>query len=177
MKYNMNQDYFKSSFKRIVETPSPVGYYTRMNPVMEAIAAELGCEVTYDNRSTVYITLEGDDNLKTVMVGAHLDTLGMMVRKIDADGKLRVRTLGGLNFHSLEGETVTVHTRDGRTYTGLVACQSHSVHVFDDARSMERDEAHMMILLDEKVSSKEDVKKSALSSSMPSAVLTMNVLR
>lgn len=158
MKYNFDQDYFKSSFRKIVETPSPVGYYVKMNPIMEAFALELGYRVTYDNRSTIYITLEGEDNSKTVMLGAHLDTLGMMVRKIDADGKLRVRAVGGVNFHSLEGESVTVHTRDGRSYTGLVACQSHSVHVFEDARSMERDEDHMMILLDEKVASKEEVK-------------------
>jgi len=76
---------------------------------------------------------------------------------VDKDGMIRVRNLGGIHFGSLEGETVTVHTRDGRTYTGLFACQSHSVHVFDDARTLERNEKSMMVILDEKVSSKEDV--------------------
>ena len=158
MRYNIDASFFKSCFQNLVEIPSPVGYYVQMNPVIESLAAQFGLMVTHDNRSTSYITLDGEDNSKTIMIGAHLDTLGMMVRKIDTDGKLRVRTVGGVNFHSVEGETVTVHTRDGRTYTGLMACQSHSVHVFDDARSMERDEAHMMIILDENVNSKEDVK-------------------
>ena len=141
-----------------METPSPVGYYVQMNPVIEEIAKELGYEVTYDNKSTAYITVEGEDNSKTVMVGAHLDTIGLMVRRIDPNGMIRVRQLGGINFHSLEGETVTVHTRDGRSYTGLMACQSHSVHVFDDARTVSRDEEHMMIILDERVGSKDDVR-------------------
>ena len=148
MRYNIDVSFFKSCFQNLVEIPSPVGYYVQMNPVIESLAAQFGLMVTHDNRSTSYITLDGEDNSKTIMIGAHLDTLGMMVRKIDTDGKLRVRTVGGVNFHSVEGETVTVHTRDGRTYTGLMACQSHSVHVFDDARSMERDEAQMMIILD-----------------------------
>jgi putative aminopeptidase FrvX len=39
-----------------------------------------------------------------------------------------------------------------------MTCQSHSVHVFDDARTLPRDENTMMVILDEKVSSKEDVK-------------------
>ena len=157
MKYAFDKDLIISCFKELVEVPSPVGYYREMNPKIEEIAARYGHTVTYDNRSTAYITLDGEDNSRTVMIGAHLDTLGLVVRSIDADGMLRIRQLGGLNFHSLEGETVTVHTRDGRAYTGLMTCQSHSAHVFDDAFTLERDEDHMIIILDENVSSKAEV--------------------
>lgn len=157
MKYDFDKDFFRSCFQDLVNTPSPVGYYVEANPVLERYASMFGHTVTYDNRSTAYITLEGEDNSKTVMVGAHMDTIGLIVRKIDADGMIRVRQLGGINYHSIEGETVTIHTRDGRKYTGLFACQSHSVHVFDDARTLDRNENHMMIILDEKVKSKADV--------------------
>lgn len=157
MKYCFDKNYFKECFQTLIDTPSPVGYYIEANPVLEKLSAELGCAVTFDKRGTAYITLDGQDNSKTVMIGAHMDTLGLIVRRIDPDGIIRVRQLGGINYHSIEGETVTIHTRDGRKYTGLFACQAHSVHVFDDARTMPRDEEHMMILLDEKVSSKEQV--------------------
>ncbi len=157
MKYSVDTSFIRSCFKEFVETPSPVGYYKLCNPLVEKYAAMFGHTVTYDNRSTAYITLEGQDNSKTVMIGAHMDTIGLIVRRIDPDGMIRVRQVGGINYGSLEGETVTIHTRDGRTYTGLFACQSHSVHVFDDARTAPRDENHMMIILDEKVSSKADV--------------------
>lgn len=157
MKFQIDMDYLLDCFRRLVYTPSPVGFYPLLNPVLEELAGSFGYEVTYDRRGTPYITLEGEDNSKTVLVGAHADTIGMVVRKIDADGMIRVRQLGGVNFGSLEGETVTVHTRDGRSYTGLFACQSHSVHVFDDARSLERSENTMIIILDEKIRSKADV--------------------
>lgn len=157
MKYNLDPNYTISCFKELVNTPSTVSYYREMNPVIERIAASLGCQVTYDNKSTAYITLEGEDDSKTVMVGAHLDTIGMIVRRIDSDGMIRIRQLGGVNFHSLEGETVHIHTRDGRNYSGLVTVTSHSVHVFEDARSMERNEENIMIILDEDVHSREDV--------------------
>ncbi len=157
MKYNFDISFTLDCFKEIVSVPSPVGYYVQMNPVIADIAQRFGYSVTFDNRSTAYITVDGEDNSKTVMVGAHLDTLGMVVRRVDSDGMIRVRQLGGVNFHSLEGETVVIHTREGKSYTGLMACQSHSVHVFDDARSLERDETNMMIILDEKVTSKDDV--------------------
>ena len=157
MQYSFSVQDIIDYFRKLVSVPSPVSYDVQMKPVMEQLAQELGYTVTYDNKGTAYITLDGCDNSKTVLVGAHLDTLGLIVRCIDADGKIRVRQLGGVNYASLEGETVTVHTRDGRAYTGLVTCQSHSVHVFDDARTLERNESSMMILLDEPVYSKADV--------------------
>lgn len=158
MKYNIDSQYTLNCFKELVNVPSPVGYYVKMNPVIEKIAASFGKTVSYDNKSTPYITLDGEDNSKTVLISAHLDTIGLMVKRIDKDGMIRVRNTGGINFCSLEGENVTIFTRDGRSYTGLMACQSHSVHVFDDARTLTRDENTMMIILDEKVKSADDVR-------------------
>ena len=158
MKFQIDRQFLTDCFKTVVETPSPVGYYVKLNPVLERYAARLGHTVTYDNKSTAYITLEGLDNSKTVLVGAHADTIGMVVRRIDRDGMIRVRQLGGVNYNSLEGETVTVHTRDGRSYTGLMACQSHSVHVFDDARTLERNDNTMIIILDEPITCEQDVR-------------------
>lgn len=157
MKYTFDEGFFKKCFEEIINVPSPVGYYVKLNPIIEKFAATFGESVSYDNKSTAYITLDGEDNSKTVLVGAHADTIGLVVRKVDSDGKIRVRQLGGVNYASLEGETATVHTRDGREYTGLLACQSHSVHVFDDARTLERNENTMILILDEKVNSKADV--------------------
>lgn len=157
MKYTYDSQDILHYFETLVSIPSPVGYYVQMNPVICRLAEELGQTVWHDHKSTAYITLEGRDNSKTVLVGAHLDTIGLVVRCIDADGMIRVRQLGGINYNSLEGETVTIHTRDGRSYTGLMACQSHSVHVFEDARTLERNENTMMVILDQPVSSKADV--------------------
>lgn len=158
MYYSFDSAYTLEILKKLLYTPSPVGYYVRMKPVIEELAASLGCTVTYDNRSTAYITLDGVDNSKTVLVGAHMDTNGLVVRRIDADGKIRMRTVGGINYYNVDGCTVTVLTRDGRSYTGLLTCQSHSTHVFDDARTLPRDDYHMMVILDEKVSSRAEVE-------------------
>ena len=155
-------NYLVDSFRRIVETPSPVGFYSLLNPVLEKEAARFGYEVTYDRRGTPYIILEGQDNSKSILVGAHSDTVGFVIRRIDPNGMIRVRNVGGINYASCEGETVTIHTRDGRRYTGLFACQSHSVHVFDDAKTLVRDENTCMVILDEPVKSK--VSSTAISS-------------
>lgn len=157
MKKIFDQEYCLKCLKDFINTPSPVSYFEEVNPLIEKYAHDLGLSVTFDKKHTGYITLEGQDSSKTVMIGAHLDTLGLMVRKIESNGTLRVRNLGGVCHASIDNETVYVHTQDGKVYSGLYVCQSHSTHVFDDARTLPRNENTMIISLDEPVHTKEDV--------------------
>ena len=150
--------YIIETMKRFIETPSPVGYYEKMKPVIEEYASSLGYSVTYDNRDTAYIRVEGEDTSKTVCVSAHADTLGFMVRSVNGDGTLRIRALGGINFANVEGENVTVHTRNGKAFTGMLVCSHHSSHAYDDAKTLERNENTVFVLLDEEVSSPDGVR-------------------
>jgi putative aminopeptidase FrvX len=81
-----------------------------------------------------------------------------MVRGINSDGTLRIRGLGGINYPSFEGENVTIHTRSGKTYSGMLVCAHHSVHSFEDAKTMERNENTMLVLIDERVENADDVR-------------------
>ncbi|MEG1140821.1 MAG: M42 family metallopeptidase [Lachnospiraceae bacterium] len=157
MKVQIDTKFCLDCLKEFINTPSPVSYYEEVNPLIEKYGAMFGQEVTFDRKHTGYICLDGENNEKTIMIGAHLDTLGLMVRSIEADGTIRVRNLGGVSHGGIDNETVTIHTRDGRSYTGLYVCQSHSTHVFDDARTMLRDSETMIISLDQKITCKEDV--------------------
>lgn len=154
----VDKKYMMSFLEAIMEIPSPVGDCDKVLSKMEEYAKEMGYAMTYDNKSTGYISIKGLDDSETHLVTTHVDTLGMMVKSITERGELTVVELGGLNFSSLEGETVDVHTRDGRSYSGLIIPKSHSVHVFEDCRSMKREANNMIIMLDEIVSTKKDVK-------------------
>lgn len=158
MKFNIDEKFMLDFFVEIVSVPSPSGYYEQLNPVLEKYARQLGKEITYDNKSTAYITLDGEDNSKAILIGSHADTLGLMVRRIDSDGMIRVRSVGGINHCNTDGEDVIVHTRDGKEYTGILMCQSHSSHVFDDAKTLERNDKTMILALDEDVKSDKDVR-------------------
>lgn len=76
-----------------------------------------------------------------------------MVRSVKANGRLRPTTLGGHQWSTADGENCTIHTRDGRVYTGVVLNTEPSVHVADSA--VETKEENMEILLDENVDTKE----------------------
>ncbi len=159
MNYQFDPAFTVECFRELVNVPSPVGYWAKMEPVFEQMAKKLGFSVHYDNKRTPYIAVDGEDNSKTVQVNAHLDTLGLMVRAIDANGWLRVRQMGGVNYGTLDGESVSVFTRDGRSYTGLLMCRAHSVHVFKEEARAARTEENMVVMLDEPVASEADVRK------------------
>lgn len=144
--------------RRLIECDSTVGYYPEIEPLLKGMVEELGYEMFWDRKHTGYVRVPGRDRSHTVCLGAHLDTIGLVVRGINDDGTLRVRKLGGINYASIEGETCRVHCRDGRVVDGEVICNHHSVHVFEDARETPRDENHMSVSIIGDVKSADDAR-------------------
>ncbi len=144
--------------RELIEIDSPVGYYPEIHAWLKEKLASWGYTMEVDRKATAYVRVEGEDPSRTVMVGAHLDTLGLVVRGFNDDGTLRVRQLGGVNYHSLEGETCRVLCRDGRVVPGQIICTKHSVHVFEDAKTIQRDEDTMAVSLIADVASPADAK-------------------
>lgn len=143
--------------EKIVNIPSPSGFTGRLMEVLGADARDMGYELSYTSRGALMIRVPGRTGAK-LCLAAHGDTLGAVVRSVNSDGTLRIVPVGGYTMESVEGEYCTVHTRDGRSYPGTALTKCPSVHVFDDARSLERKEENMVIRLDEMVYSREDVR-------------------
>ncbi len=151
------KEYLFDTVKKIFGIDSPSGYYHAVVKEVEKIATELGYQFEQIEKGCGIITIEGEDNSRTVMMSAHVDTLGLMVRSITADGNLKFTKIGGPIMPTLDGEYCRIHTRDGRVYTGTILCESAAVHVHPDAASRTREEDSMMVRIDEQVHSKEDV--------------------
>ena len=162
-KKRIKAEYLLETLEKLINTPSPVGFYELGNPILKEYADSLGFKSFEDERHCFYIEAEGEDNSRTVLVGSHMDTLGYLVRCINEDGSLSLKELGGLNHHSLEHSKCYLFTRDMKKYTGYIALQHHSVHVFDDAKDMPRTDVNMRFLLDEEVDSKEAVEELGIS--------------
>ena len=93
-----------------------------------------------------------------LVVAAHVDTLGAMVRSIKPNGRLRYTQIGGYPDNNLENETCVVHTRDGRTYTGTFYLTTPASHVYKDIPTVTRGDTTLEVVLDENVSSKDEVR-------------------
>lgn len=158
--YTTDLDYTKHILDKLLNIPSPSGY---CNSIVKALGEEveaLGFDYELTEKGNGLVTIAGEDDSKGgLLVSAHLDTLGAMVRSIKSDGKIRMTSVGGFTMNSIEGEYCKVHTRSGEVITGTILNTSPSVHVYEDARTQERKEEVMEIRLDKDVSSKEDVEE------------------
>lgn len=156
-------DYIVETIQKLVNTPSPSGYTKKIMDFVRTEAEGFGYACEMSRKGGLVISVEGEDK-ETIGLSAHVDTLGAMVRSIDADGTLRFTMVGGYTLHSVEGSYCKIHTRDGRVYTGTILIKSSSVHSYDDARTMERTDRNMLVRIDEIVESKDDVLALGISS-------------
>lgn len=144
--------------ERLLRTDSPSGFTNHAANFVEEYARGLGYEVTRNNKGNITVEVPGREDYSPVGLCAHIDTLGLMVRSITAEGHLMITRIGGPILPTLDGEYCKVYTRDGRIYTGTVLSLSPAAHVFDDAATRTRDEQNLAVRIDEVVKSKEDVK-------------------
>ena len=150
--------YLKSMIHHLFSIDSPSGFTKNATAYLEKEIKELGYETHYTQSGNLVCTINGMDNI-VYGVGAHLDTLGLMVRSIQDNGKLNFEKIGGPNLNTLDGEYCRIYTRNNKIYTGTILSKSPSSHVFLDALTRERNEENMEIRLDEIVYSKEDTQK------------------
>lgn len=142
--------------KLLLAQHSPSGFTHLAVAAAQELAEKYNYKTTVTNKGNLIIHLTGASTEKRVCLCAHIDTLGLMVRSVSADGSLRFTKVGGPILPTLDGEYCTVFTRGGKQYTGTVLSQSPAIHVYKDASTRARDEDNMYLRLDERVTSKEE---------------------
>lgn len=151
---NYDLEYISEQLKALTAIPSPSGYTGKVTDYLLNVLTDLGYEPLRSRKGNVLVTLGGDS--RPLILAAHVDTLGAMVRSIKENGRIRPTTLGGHQWSTADGENCTIHTRDGRVYTGVVLNMEPSSHVADE--KVNPVEENMEILLDENIKDMEDVR-------------------
>ena len=149
---NSHMNFIKEQLYTLTSIPSPSSFTTKVTDYLLSELSSLGYSPERSNKGNVFVTL--GDSGSPLVLAAHVDTLGAMVRSIKENGRLRPTTIGGHQWSTADGENCTIHTRDGRVYTGVVLNKEPSSHVAD--QKTELIEENMEILLDENVTSDQD---------------------
>lgn len=86
----------------------------REEQIREIVKAELGplAEVSVDVMGSVHCVVNRGGR-KKLMLAAHMDEIGFVVKYIDDKGFLRLAPLGGWDPRQMASQRVLVHTRDG----------------------------------------------------------------
>lgn len=145
--------------QQLVETPSPSGYTMEVMKVIEEQFQAIGVSYEKTNKGAIIATVKGENDAQHRLLTAHTDTLGAMVKEVKSNGRLKLTTIGGFNWHAVEGEYCTIHTASGKTYSGTILMHQTTVHVYKDAGTAERSAENIEVRIDEKVFNGEDVRE------------------
>ena len=149
--------YILEQLQNLLAIDSPTGYTKNVADYLMAEYKKLGYTPKRTVKGGVLTDLGGENPDNAVFLEAHVDTLGAMVSQIKSNGRLAVSPLGGMNANNAEAENCRIITRFNGTYEGTCQLTDASVHVNGKYNETSRSFDVMEILLDEKVSTREDV--------------------
>jgi putative aminopeptidase FrvX len=104
--------------------PGLAGHEERVAAAIGAHLDALGLEHRSDRLGNLMTTIPGDPDLPAVMVFAHMDQLGFLVRKVEPDGRLRLERQGGVPDRALAAQAVVLCTEAG-DLPGVLGVKSH----------------------------------------------------
>ncbi|MBP8973167.1 MAG: M42 family metallopeptidase [Anaerolineae bacterium] len=145
----------------LLNTPSPTGYSVEAIPYVEEAFAGLGIPdlaLERTPKDALVMRWPGERHDAPRGLTAHVDTLGLMVKEIKPDGRLKLTQLGHFMWNAVEGEGVTVRTADDRRLRGTVLPVQASVHIHDEAGDEPRTEETMEVRLDARTRSADETR-------------------
>lgn len=153
-------NYSVEKLEKLCSIPSPSGFTKKVTKYVFDELIQLGYTPEYTNKGNVVCCLGSDSKLKSpLMFAAHLDTLGLMVRSIKDNGRLRFTKIGGYANFNAGLENVTIYTRDNSEYTGTIQSTKPAAHVYGDTDKTVKEDKDLEVVIDENVRTKEDVEK------------------
>ena len=140
----------------LLNTPSPTGYHPEAIAYVQKAFEELkmpNLTISQTRKGALVAKLAGKKHNSPVGLTAHIDTLGLMVKEIKSNGRLKCINIGGILWGGIESEGVTIRTHDNRRIRGSIHPANTSVHVNSKIRTLERNEETVEIRIDERTSS------------------------
>ena len=106
-------------FRRLIETPGVPGREDKQREIAREELEGLTDEVRTDSLGSVIGTKRGSDDAR-VMIAAHMDEIGFLVRHVDEKGFVRLQPLGGHDPANMVSQRVIVTTANGASLRGAL---------------------------------------------------------
>ncbi|WP_235679164.1 M42 family metallopeptidase [Aquibium microcysteis] len=116
----------------LMTIPGLCGHEGRVRARIRRELDAIGLAHATDVLGNLTTTLPGDPEAPSVMLIAHMDQLGFMVRRIEKDGFLRLERVGGVPERALAAQPMLICVGEGRDVTGIVANKAHHATTPDE---------------------------------------------
>ena len=114
--------------KKLCETPSIPSREEQMRAVVVEQMHALTDDISIDAMGNV-IGLKRGNGGPRVMIAAHIDEIGFIVKHIDEKGFIRIHPIGGWDPRTMVAQRVYVHGFTGETLLGALMPASKPIHL------------------------------------------------
>lgn len=115
--------------KELCEARGVPGQEADIRAIVRRELSELSpSEMRVDAMGNLYATFPGSRPEK-IMIAAHMDEIGFMIKHVDDKGFLRLQPLGGFDPRQLFAQRVLVTARDGRVLPGVLCYATKPPHL------------------------------------------------
>lgn len=97
-----------------------------------------GLNVKVDTLGNTYTKIEGKKHERSILITAHMDSLGLMVKNITEHGFLKFERVGGIPEKTLPSLYVSVKTKDGSYIPGVIGVKSHHLTSAEDKYKVDK---------------------------------------
>lgn len=118
-----------SLLKTLCETPGISGREDPIRKVVVDALKPLVDTVSVDVMGNVHASRKGRSGSPRVMIAAHMDEIGFMVRHIEEKGFLRLHPVGGWDARVMVAQRVLVHGRSGQILRGALMPAAKPIHL------------------------------------------------
>ena len=101
----------KELLEELIRVPGVSGFEDDIRDYIRTKVEDMGLKTEEDNLGDLLVTV-GNAGTHVVFI-AHMDELGLIVSKLEPDGSMRVRKVGGIDDRTLVGRVVEIKTQKG----------------------------------------------------------------
>ena len=123
----------KSLLEKLSNAHGISGWEGSIQQIVKEEIAPYVDEVRMDKLGNLIATKKGD--LPSIMIEAHADEIGLMVKHVDEKGFLRFIRIGGWFDQTLLNQRVVIHTRSG-PIIGVIGCKPPHVMKDEDRKKV-----------------------------------------
>ena len=114
--------------KRLCEAPGIASYETSVRHLVRSELSGIVDELRVDTMGSLVGLKRGEGN-RRVMLAAHIDEIGFIVKHVEDEGFIRIHNVGGFDPRTLVAQRVIVHSSHGGALRGALMPESKPIHL------------------------------------------------
>ena len=146
-----------SLLEELISTPGVSGFEQDIAQLIVSLIEDHVDEVRIDRLGNVLARVSGKGSTR-VLVDAHTDEVGLVVKAIDERGFIRFGVLGGLDSRVLPAQRVVIHTRKGKVNGSIGFIPPH----FTEAGEREKAPRAENLFIDIGATSREEAEEAGV---------------